>query len=481
MEAIAEAPQPADRPPSPPAAAMGTDSFTSIRAAVLQCNKDGMEYLRRGELRQAFQSLKRAETQLTTHHAITGQADPLAASLYAVTCNNLGCYFKRAGKLHNALSYLRRSLQIEEAIAADAVTTAGTHLNVCAILSKLTAHREALQHASTALTLVRNRVIARGKEQRGKGTASTDEYMTLAIAYHNVAVEHEFLGQLVEAATAFAEGHQVALSALGPQHPLTRTLGNSAEALTEVHGGVWVFDHAVSMVSSFVYLEGSLVFVFGRPFTSAGDEAVALDGYGQHFRLRKFQNQNDPQGGDGGAYMEVDESGAHQAILRGGRVGLRLMESLAAAENYSGFRLRDLEEHHEMRMLEKALRRGHVLSVEELHRLDTLGRAEESRRLEELERLRDVRRLTRRQLRQLEGAEGSVRSDEEAAPHAGGQQSPNTQNSSSSPSAGTVGKETAALLSADERAELERLRRAEEDRNMMVGLCMCVWLGRIET
>ena len=33
--------------------------------------------------------------------------------LMAVTCNNLGCYYKRIGKHHAALSYLRQALKVE--------------------------------------------------------------------------------------------------------------------------------------------------------------------------------------------------------------------------------------------------------------------------------------------------------------------------------------------------------------------------------
>eukprot|EP00434_Breviolum_minutum_P009663 symbB.v1.2.008510.t1/scaffold527.1/size293072/8 len=142
----------------------------------------------------------------------------------SVTCNNLGCYYKKVGKLHAALSYLRKALKIEVSLQTDDVTVAGTHLNVCAILSKLDKHDKALQHALCALELIKNRVESLAE------SSSQDEYSVLAIAYHNVAVERDYLQQLQEAAAAYQQGHEVAKKCLGDQHPLTQTLVKNANA-----------------------------------------------------------------------------------------------------------------------------------------------------------------------------------------------------------------------------------------------------------
>ena len=58
------------------------------------------------QLREALEQLKYAE-------AVLARRGEEATSLMAVTCNNLGCYYKRVGKLHAALSYLRKALRIE--------------------------------------------------------------------------------------------------------------------------------------------------------------------------------------------------------------------------------------------------------------------------------------------------------------------------------------------------------------------------------
>lgn len=185
---------------------------------VLSCNKEGMDFLRKSQYKQAFEQLKYAEAILVANHK---EDEP--TSLLAVTCNNLGCYYKKVGKLHAALSYLRKALKIEVSLQTDDVTVAGTHLNICAILSKLDKHDKAVQHALCALELISNRVSSAAH------AVTQDEYSVLAIAYHNVAVERDYLHQWDQAHTAYQQGHQIAKKCLGDQHPLTQTLAKNCD------------------------------------------------------------------------------------------------------------------------------------------------------------------------------------------------------------------------------------------------------------
>jgi len=191
-----------------------------LQSLVLSCNKDGMDSLRQGHYKASFEQLKYAEAIL-----IANQKEGENTSLLAVTCNNLGCYYKKVGKLHAALSYLRQALKVEVALSTDDVTVAGTHLNICAILSKLEKHDKAVQHALCALELISKRISAAESE------VQSDDYSVLAIAYHNVAVEREFLHQWDQAAMAYQKGYQVARRCLGTQHPLTQTLGKNCDAV----------------------------------------------------------------------------------------------------------------------------------------------------------------------------------------------------------------------------------------------------------
>jgi tetratricopeptide (TPR) repeat protein len=200
------------------------NSHPDLHNLVLSCNKDGMDSLRKGNHKAAFEQLKYAEAIL-----IANQSEGAGGSLLAVTCNNLGCYYKKMGKLHAALSYLRRALKVELSMHTEDVTVAGTHLNICAIQSKLDKHDKAVQHALCALELISNKVSS-----SEEGTEVTqDDYSVLAIAYHNVAVEREFLQQWDQAAMAYQQGFQVAKRCLGDQHPMTQTLQKNCNAVLE--------------------------------------------------------------------------------------------------------------------------------------------------------------------------------------------------------------------------------------------------------
>jgi len=193
-----------------------------LQSLVLSCNRDGMDGLRKGHYKAAFEQLKYAEAIL-----IANQKEGENTSLLAVTCNNLGCYYKKVGKLHAALSYLRQALKVEVTLQTDDVTVAGTHLNICAILSKLEKHDKAVQHALCSLELISNRIA------QSESSVQSDDYSVLAIAYHNVAVEREFLHQWEQAAMAYQKGFQVAKRCLGDQHPLTQTLGKNCDAVLQ--------------------------------------------------------------------------------------------------------------------------------------------------------------------------------------------------------------------------------------------------------
>jgi hypothetical protein len=69
----------------------------------------------------------------------------------ATTLNNLACYYRRLGKLHAAMTCLKKALEIETTILKNTRNAADTHLNICAVLSQLGRHEAALEHAQEAL------------------------------------------------------------------------------------------------------------------------------------------------------------------------------------------------------------------------------------------------------------------------------------------------------------------------------------------
>ena len=140
----------------------------------------------------------------------------------AVTYNNFACIFRRTKKLRSALTYLEKALEIEYNYLHFSANTVeeclqvsnpcDIHLNICAILSQMGKHELALQHSMKALILIQDELVSKfplggdgtAVEQSNVGGQSDsgfpqqqrkpeDRMIVLCIAYHNIAVEQEFL------------------------------------------------------------------------------------------------------------------------------------------------------------------------------------------------------------------------------------------------------------------------------------------------
>ncbi len=101
---------------------------------------------------QALDLLNRAK-QLTTADAKFGEPDD-RKKLLAITYNNMSCIYKRRGLFKTALGFAEKALKLETS-SSKADNPACTHLNLCAILSRLDRHRHALEHCQCALTLLK--------------------------------------------------------------------------------------------------------------------------------------------------------------------------------------------------------------------------------------------------------------------------------------------------------------------------------------
>ncbi|OQS05136.1 hypothetical protein THRCLA_20711 [Thraustotheca clavata] len=105
-----------------------------------------------------------------------------------ISINNLlATYYRRIGKLRVAYTYLQRAMKIDQISKLDTLQAAETRLNACAILSQLGQHDKALQIAQKALILLQERVM------KHEDKLDVSYYSVQAVAYHNIAVEEEFL------------------------------------------------------------------------------------------------------------------------------------------------------------------------------------------------------------------------------------------------------------------------------------------------
>lgn len=184
---------------------------------ILHYNRIAMDYLRENKYDSAMNFLKQA------YHSLKQLKDSLhRQKLFAITFNNLGCFFKRTGQYKEALSYLFKAVEMEKNLPNEFANIAGSHLNICAILSMEGEHERALRHALKSLYLLKNNFNSQ------PGLIST-----LIIAYHNVGSEYEHLLQFSDAADCYRRGWELSKDHLGLKNQLTNTLKKSFVVLTE--------------------------------------------------------------------------------------------------------------------------------------------------------------------------------------------------------------------------------------------------------
>ena len=99
---------------------------------------------------EAQRTLRSPSAALWSHvlkpHPQALLAPETQARMQALSLNNMACFFERKGLLQDSVSHLERAVEIE---AGDehCENPAGSHLNLCAVLSQLGRHQE-VNHTS---------------------------------------------------------------------------------------------------------------------------------------------------------------------------------------------------------------------------------------------------------------------------------------------------------------------------------------------
>lgn len=179
-------------------------------------NTLGMKHLKDGKVDTSCKFFEKAEA-LTDPANLHMNSDSRLV-LRAVTYNNLGCFYKSMSKLHTALQYLRKAQKIEERSRAKCQNPAGTHLNLCALLSQMGKHQEALNHAQSALQLLE----AEPPREEPQVAASSESLV--CVAYFNMGAEYEHLRKPSEALWAYERAYENCLRELGEEHPLSQQI-----------------------------------------------------------------------------------------------------------------------------------------------------------------------------------------------------------------------------------------------------------------
>lgn len=184
-------------------------------------NTLGMKSLKEGNVQESCRFFEKAEA-LTDPANLHMNAESRLV-LRAVTYNNMGCFYKSMSKLHTALQYLRKAQKIEERSRGKCQNPAGTHLNICALLSQMGKHHEALQHAQLALKTLEASPPNPEPDMEGAPVGSNSESL-ICVAYFNMGAEYEHLKRPDEARLAYQRAHQNCVAELGNTHPLSQQI-----------------------------------------------------------------------------------------------------------------------------------------------------------------------------------------------------------------------------------------------------------------
>lgn len=190
------------------------------------CNILAVYYLKKEDVNSALDLLKKSE-ELCENNEL-GQA---------MTFNNMACYYRRIGKMRAALNFLQKALTIEARLQRPEVQ-ADTHLNICAVLSQLNKHELALNHAMSAVILLQEMMLAKKLDPESypyedyndeidndaPPELNKDRTAVLAIAYHNMGVEQEFLKSYPAAILSYKKAVNFAEKNLGPEDGITLNL-----------------------------------------------------------------------------------------------------------------------------------------------------------------------------------------------------------------------------------------------------------------
>ncbi|ETW10508.1 hypothetical protein H310_00796 [Aphanomyces invadans] len=165
------------------------DVRRSLQEVVTLYNQHAMAVLGANDVDNCLDLLKKAD-QLASSDKFT-----FTESLRILTYNNLGCCYRRLGKLPKALKYLHAAAAIG-AETTHVHNLSITFLNLCAIESQLGHHEAALEHAQSAILhaqdeLVVDKVDVDDRLDVLDATTEEEKIVGLAIAYHNMAVELE--------------------------------------------------------------------------------------------------------------------------------------------------------------------------------------------------------------------------------------------------------------------------------------------------
>ncbi|CAN0037665.1 unnamed protein product, partial [Heterosigma akashiwo] len=221
------------------------EASTCTSSLLLALNSAAMKALAMGSFEVCHRLLVKAATLTHPDSSFVKKNDRL--KLRALTLNNLGCYFKRAGKPRIALKYLLKASDLEAMIQTSAESRVKTFLNIASIKSDNGDHDGARKTITGCIDIIQQETRKRleepsktdglsafsncGYPKSNDRETKIESLMQLyVISYYNLGVVLECMGNFRHARQAF----RLALSrssSLGQNHPLVNILKDIEEAI----------------------------------------------------------------------------------------------------------------------------------------------------------------------------------------------------------------------------------------------------------
>ncbi|CAD8088820.1 unnamed protein product [Paramecium primaurelia] len=222
----------------------GLNDVTMMKQNHILCkllNQQGLIALQKQNYEQCIEYLRKAEL-----------ATIYVPELKVQTFNNLACYYRKMGKTRTALQYLQQALSIELQ-QKQSTSLPDIYLNLCAVLSQLERHEEAIQHIYLSIIMLQHELLISTfqkpeqrqdqlNEQLFPSRQSSVQYVNsvkshcnetkkqqermsiLVVAYHNLGVEMEHLKLQFESKKIFQSALLLSEQCLPQEHQLRHTL-----------------------------------------------------------------------------------------------------------------------------------------------------------------------------------------------------------------------------------------------------------------
>ncbi|EAS01164.2 tetratricopeptide repeat protein (macronuclear) [Tetrahymena thermophila SB210] len=262
---------------------ISSERLKYIEESILWKNQQAMKNLNKGNKQDAITLLKEAERQLFDEY-IKDKYNIRINRLIGITLNNLGCYFQKDEKPQVALKYLQKALEIETISQNDFSTLSGTHLNICAILSSLGKHQDAIKHAKAALYFVQKakQEILQDQETQENFNSQNEStillqklktqivdlavslqkssyniYTTEIISYYNLGIEYQHLRDYKKSLHMLKAGYNIAYNQFGIQNPLCIKMEEAVRMVEQLLSKVMAKVHKKMYRNSFIGLIAS--------------------------------------------------------------------------------------------------------------------------------------------------------------------------------------------------------------------------------